>query len=353
MRSTRPRSPIPRAASSASDICARAASGSSRRPATAGQPRALVEGVRDPGRAKPPVEAERVVEVTLRVVPPLHDRRQRTEHPICGAVARDRVPDHRVLTLEGEQLLVDRRGERGVLDQGARVGRVGRARRRRVRPGGWPRGRRRRARWSSRRAASTSPISARSTASAGRQTLSAAVSPDAMRRTTGAISPSRPCSRRMLNIWIPYTAEELAVEPAGPARRRACAAASAASSRPSQSARSASCCSTTTREKVLPGALGRARGARRRPRGPRRWRRPRPATPCACPLATSDRGSCGSVRASSPASVRSARISSSDREPRVHAAWDSATMRAPGSPTTRAIATACDQHSPAAAWSPR
>ena len=56
-------------------------------------------------------------------------------------------------------------------------------------------------------------------ASAGRQTLPVSVSPNAMRRTTGAISPSRPCSRRMLNIWIPYTAEEL------PSTRRASSSA--------------------------------------------------------------------------------------------------------------------------------
>jgi len=107
IRATSAGSPILRAASSASDTCSRAIPKGSGRPAATCQPGALVQGVRDPGRgSQAPVEDEGVPEVTLGLVPAPHDRRQRAERAIGGAVARDRGAEHDVLAFEGEQLLV-------------------------------------------------------------------------------------------------------------------------------------------------------------------------------------------------------------------------------------------------------
>ena len=197
--------------------------------------RVVAAGVREPQRrAHAAVEVERRLEVLRRERPVADRRRELAEEPVGGAEAGDEVSDEQGRSAVRLELRIETGGALAVSERELASVQV-------CERGGTERVRASRGRSCSQNAVSSACASSvmsssvRSAISPGRQVF--LVSPLALsRRTTGASSGRRPCSRRMLKSCSPK-----APEASGPCIRLAhsparSAISSASASRPSQSA---------------------------------------------------------------------------------------------------------------------
>ena len=152
-------------------------------------------------RSHAPVQRERRLEVALGALGVAEGRGEHAEVPVARAVAGDAVADHHVRPGERLELGIEELGGVAVADRARRVGQVG-ERRDPEALRGTASSPSSRTSASSRRASSCMPSSASSAARPGRHALPPRSSVARM-RITGASSASRPCSRRIPNIWIP------------------------------------------------------------------------------------------------------------------------------------------------------